>query len=269
MTDQEIQASYCCGFTRLSIWYARKRILAGISDFENTLNERVDIFRNTSLSKNGVHPTKGDVIPEWNALLEQVERIFNRHIGDEDTSDLEQKSLEIFWPVIEPRVKSYKRWKPTLADRPYESWSCNFRENYVNIHIGNIYAPDSPLSEKRVQFAAALIRLLEDAEQSGKGTDRVSCGSWLNSVPTFLDLFTDDWKSSGRASRNVRYTLGHWGQFTDRRGNFHARNGARFREQNDFPYPSLTCEDRIDAVLDHLHSSFPEALIHNRTYHNR
>ena len=49
MNDQATYASYCRGFTKLSIWYARKRILEGISDFENTLNERVNIFRNTSL----------------------------------------------------------------------------------------------------------------------------------------------------------------------------------------------------------------------------
>ena len=70
MTYQNICASYYLGFAKLSIWYARKRILEGSSDFENAFNERVNIFRNTSLSQNGLHPTK-DVIPEWDALLKK------------------------------------------------------------------------------------------------------------------------------------------------------------------------------------------------------
>ena len=111
--------------------------------------------------------------------------------------------------------------------------------------------------------------MLEDSEKNRPDVGIVSCGTWLNSVPQFLDLFTDAWKLSGTASRNVGYKLGHWGQFTDRRGDFHARNGARFRELGEFPCPSLGCSDRIDATLDHLRSNFPESVEHNRTVHNR
>jgi hypothetical protein len=270
MTDQTTYASYCRGFTKLSIWYARKRILEGTSDFENALNERVNIFRNTSLFKDGKHPAQGDVIPEWNALLEKVEKIFDRHIADDDTTELEQQSLDVFWPVLEERVKSHKRWTPTFEQRPYEAWSFDYRsDDRMNIHIANTYAPNSPLSEKRVQFAAALIRLLEDSQKNRPDIEIVACGSWLNSLPTFLDLFTDAWKTSGTAGRNVGYKLGHWGQFMDRHGDFHARNGAKFRALNEFPYTSLSCRDRIDSTLEHLRLSFPEAVEHNQSVHNR
>jgi hypothetical protein len=268
-SDKEIQASYCRGFSKLSIWYARKRILDGQSDFENAFNERVNIFRNTSLFKDGKHPVDGVIIPEWVAILGKVEQIFDEHINDADTTDLENKSLAVFWPVLQGKASTFKRWKPSLEQRPYEAWSFDYRKEYLNIHIGNTYAPDSPLSEKRIQFAAALIRMLEDSQRDRPEVVLVACGSWLNSVPTFLDLFTAGWKASGKAGRNVRYTLGHWGQFTDRRGDFHARNGDAFRRTGDFPYPSLSCNDRIDSVLDHLRSAFPEALEHNRATHNR
>ena len=270
MTEQETYANYCREFSKLSIWYARKRILEGQSDFENAFNERVNIFRNTTLFKDGKHPVDGIVIPEWVAILEKVESIFNEHINDIDTSQLEEKSLAVFWPVLHERVTAYKPRKPTLEQRPYEAWTFDYRrDDQISIHIGNTYAPDSPLSEKRVQFAAALIRLLEDSQKNRPDIKVVACGSWLNSVPTFLDLFTEAWKASGRASNNVRYTMGHWGQFTDRRGDFHARNGNKFREIGTFPYASLGCRDRIDPVLNHLRSRFPEALEHNKSVHNR
>jgi hypothetical protein len=270
MTEQDIYANYCREFSKLSIWYARKRILEGQSDFENAFNERVNIFRNTSLFKDGKHPSDGIVIPEWVAILEKVERIFNEHINNADTSQLEEKSLAVFWPVLHESVTARKPRKPTLEQRPYESWTFDYRhDDQISIHIGNTYAPDSPLSEKRIQFAAALIRLLEDSQQNRPDIKVVACGSWLNSVPTFLDLFTEEWKASGRASNKVRYTMGHWGQFTDRRGDFHARNGTKFRETGDFPYAALSCQDQIDPVLNHLRSSFPEALDHNKSVHSR
>ena len=269
VTDRKIHTSYCRGFSKLSIWYARKRILDGLSDFENAFNERVNIFRNTSLFKDGKHPVDGVVIPEWVAILGQVEEIFNEHIDDSDTTELENKSLAVFWPVLEERVKTFKRRKPTLRERPYEAWSFDYWKEYLNIHIGNTYAPDSPLSEKKIQFAAALIRLLEDSQKNRPDIASVACGSWLNSLPTFLDLFTEDWQTSGKASRNVRYTLGHWGQFTDRKGDFHTHNGAEFRRTGGFPYPSLSCNDRIDHILDHLCSAFPEAVDHNKVVHSR
>jgi hypothetical protein len=264
--NKTIYGNYCREFTKLSLWYARKRILEGQSDFENALNERVNIFRHTSLMYGGKHPTKDD-IPEWNAILADLEKVFDAHINDEDTAKLEDKGLAVLLPILEAKIDRFKLGR--TEPRPYEAWTCDVWKNHVNIHIANTYLPESPLSEKRTEFAAALIRLLEDTQQSNPEVDTVSCGSWLNSVPTFLELFTEQWKRDGKAGRNVRYTLGHWGQFTDRRGDFHARNGARFRDTGGFPYPALGCNDLIEAVLAHLRITFPKSVEHNHSTHGR
>lgn len=269
MTYEEICANYAREFTKLSIWYARKRILEGLSDFENAITERTNIFRNTTLFVDNQHPATGAVVPEWDDLLERLKVVFDAHLHDEDTTALESKSLDILWPFLEEKTQGRKRFTPSLEARPYEAWTYDYYEQWINIHIGNTYSPESPLSEKRVQFAAALIRLLEDSQARQPDVTHVSCGSWLNSVPTFLDMFTDEWKQSAKGGRNVRFTMGHWGQFTDRTGDFHARNGAAFRKTGEFPYPSRSCTDRIDAALDHLRASFPESLEHNRKHHQR
>ena len=51
--------------------------------------------------------------------------------------------------------------------------------------------------------------------------------------------------------------MGHWGQFTDRRGGFHAHNGAAFRHSGDFPYPALRCHCPIKEAIAHLETEFP------------
>ena len=66
-----------------------------------------------------------------------------------------------------------------------------------------------------------------------------------------------------RAGREVRYTMGHWGQFENRQGDFHAPNGVRFRETGEFPYTSLSCYCDIEDILNHLEAAFIEAVAHN------
>ena len=262
MSNNDPYANYCREFTKLSVWYARKRILEGLSDFEDAFNKRVNIFRNTSFYTGDGHPANGDTFPEWNDLLDRVNQIFDEHIEDEDTSLLEEKCLEVFWPSLKERVDRTGNPLPNPSKRPYESWSCDYRrDECLNIHIANTYRPASPLSERRNDFAACLMRLLRDSQERRPEVAIVACGSWLNSVPTFQELFTEAWRDSAEATTNVWYNLGHWGQFMDRRGDFHARNGQKFRELGTFPYPSLRCQDEIQAVLDHLTMRFNSAFI--------
>ena len=56
----------------------------------------------------------GDVIPEWTALLDRVREVFDAHLGDEDTAELEEKSLAIFWPVLEQATKSATALAPDV-----------------------------------------------------------------------------------------------------------------------------------------------------------
>lgn len=257
--------SYARGFTKLSLWFARKRILEGSSDFDDALNARVNIFRNTRLNDGRIHPSRADVPdPEWSALLDRLREVFDARIHEEDTTALEEDGLAIFWPDIKKRVDTGGDPQVPQEERPYESWSCDYRgETQLNIHIFNTYAPESPLTSKKDAFAAALIRMLEDSKRIRPDIDTVACGSWLNSVPTFGDLFTQAWRDSAEGRHEVHHTMGHWGQFTDRRGDFHVKNGMRFRETGEFPYANVACLDKIDAVLDHLYENYPDAVAHN------
>jgi len=265
--------SYARGFTRLSLWYARKRIIENLSDFDDALNVRVNIFRNTRFYDGGRHPANGDDFPEWNAALGRVRVVFDARIHDHDTTALEEQSLAILWPDIKACIDTQGDLQKPDSERPYECWSFDYRgDNRLNIHIYNVYRPESPLSEKRDAFAAALIHLLEDSRRNRPDVIVVACGSWLNSMGLFAELFPQAWKDSAVVSGEVRYTMGHWGQFADRTGDFHVANGERFRDTGDFPYACLRCSAPIDAVLNHLKDHFPGAVAHNNSTgdnHNR
>ena len=257
-----VYANYCRELTRLSVWYARKLVLDGASDFEDAFNKRVNIFRNTSCYTGDGHPANGDLFPQWR---ETVRPVFEAHIDAADTEVLEAKCLELFWPSIEERVESVGNPLPDMAKRPYKSWTFDYRHESLNIHICNTYRPASPLAGMRDDFAACLLRMLQDSQRRRPEVGDVRCGSWLNSAPAFSALFPRVWRASGEPVVDIGYTMGFWGQFTDRRGDFHARNGRRFRELGRLPYPCLICRAEIRSVLDHLRSSFPNAVAINES----
>ena len=68
---------------------------------------------------------------------------------------------------------------------------------------------------------------------------------------------------SATKSGEAHYTLGHWGQFMDRRGDFHARNGELFRQSGAFPFTCVSCESPLEDVLLHLEENFPAAVEYN------
>lgn len=262
-----IRVRYVTEFTKLSLWYVHKVLHEGEGDFARAVNTRVNIYRNTSLYDGQNHPAHGEVGPEWGEVLGRLKEIYDRHRDDPSSATnclsvaaFEAEGLALLWPYLEGRLRRGREQGGSRPDRPYECWTFDYnRPDRLSIHIANVYRPRSPLSDMRVPFAASLVRLLRDSRTRRPEVEVVRCGSWLNSMPPFQALFPETWMQSARPSPEVRYTMGHWGQFEDRRGDFHTRNGAAFREMGTFPYACLTCECPIEEVLAHLKARFPEA----------
>lgn len=250
---------------KLGLWYVHKRVQGGESDFDDALNCRVDIYRHTSFYNGKDHPAKGEVGPEWSETSEALRQILERRIDDPSTAQLEEEGLAYLWPTLEGRLRRTPQVLPSLEERPYGCWRFDTRNSAIGIHIQNVYQPKSPLSELFIPFAAALIGLLNDACATHPECGLVRCGSWLNSVPTFQALFPAEWTQSAVYRDLIGHSNGHWGQFIDRSGNFHDRNGARLRETGMLPYASSVCECLIDDAVAHLEATFPEALEYNNS----
>ena len=260
MEHESIHINYVREFTKLSLWFIHKRLCEGETDFEGLVNGRVNIYRNTSLYDGKHHPSNGEAASEWAKILKELWTVFDCYMDAPSTGQLEAAGLDLLWKYLKKRPDAL----PPLETRPYECWSYDYGGEQLNIHILNVYQPRSPLSDMWIPFAASLIRLLQDSQVRRPDIDVVRCGSWLNSVLPFQRLFPGRWKQSADPRPEVRYTMGHWGQFTDRRGDFHARNGALFRETGEFPLANLRCECPIEEVLAYLKGNFPDTVEYNR-----
>jgi hypothetical protein len=270
-----VQISFLKGLTKLSLWYVDNLVQEGASEFSDALIRRVNIFRHTDLYDGERNPSKESVGKAWYALIDGLERL-----SESNSQEFEEAGLELLWPHIEARLRQSDGDSEGLIERPYECWSSNVRDagmvcdktgenvhrlpcSMVEIHIDNVYRPKSPLSEMKIPFAASLIRLLEDSQRSHPDVKTVRCESWMNSSPGFSVFFPESWTANVVPVDWINYEVSHWGQFEDRRGDFHLHNGERFRSTGKLPFRCTSCNSPIEEVLEHLRTRFPDAVSYN------
>ena len=258
-----VRCRYVKEFTRLSLWYVWRLSKADAEPFADVVNKRVNIYRNTSLYDGKRHPSRDDVGPEWPGIVVRLKRLYGRHESSSAAHAFESEGLALLWPYLEARLRA--TGDGLSGERPYECWSYDYTDSgRLNIHIDNVYRPESPLSEMFTPFAASLIRMLRDSRTRRPDIMIVRCSSWMNSARRFRSLFPARWAESEVVNPNIGYTMGHWGQFMDRRGDFHAMNGRQFRATGTLPYAASACECEIAEALSHLTTRFPEAVEYSR-----
>jgi hypothetical protein len=256
MSQNEVRIHYATHFLKLSLWYVHQLMAKEGISFEEAINGRVNIYRNTDFYEGGNKlPGRGHVDPRWDTYLKDLAVIFDRTSGSGNTEQLEKEGLEFLWPHVR---KGYH--KPSTEGRPYECWTFDDGDENIAIHIGNVYQPKSPLSEMRVNFVAMLLKLLRDTKIRRPEVTTVRCGSWMNSISPFKEMFPKCWHDSARPSLRSGFGMGHWGQFMDRTGRFHTKNGQLLRETGEFPFPSLGCSGPLDEIVAHLEANFQEAV---------
>ncbi len=258
-----IHVHYLREFTGLSLWYVHRVLQEENIPFAEAVNARVNIYRYTIFYDGERHPAYGHIDREWERVTERLEGVYGRHTGERTTESFEEEGLALLWPYLEKRLGERGLWGlPSPGERPYGCWSCELKSGRLDLHVDNVYVPKSPLSEMFVPFAASLLRTLDDARNRWPDVLEAISETWLNSFPRFQTLFPESWLDDAKL-RKITYTMDHWGQFTNRAGDFHARNAARFRETGEMPYPCMVCECPIHEIRTHLDSNFPEAVQHD------
>jgi hypothetical protein len=252
---REARRDFVVGVVALSLWLARRLWREGM-DLAEALTARTNLYRLTCLWDGRNHPARpveGWRDARWDGLLGQMQSLFERHAGSDDTTALEQEGLEMLWPVLEPRLAADSPVSPTPRTRPFGFFTYDYSsaERSVTLHLANACPPRSPFAEPSAR-AAELGRLLDEAASRDPAPLRVICSSWLNSFPPFQTFFPPAWTSSASPPSPLAYHYGWWGQFIDRTGGFHRRNGAHLRQTGQFPYPCVRCTCSVSELRAHL-----------------
>lgn len=139
------------------------------------------------------------------------------------------------------------RYDPPAEGRP---------ANHCNFHITNSISPKSILKE-REYVVSRFIRLM-DASERLYGFDALRTGTWLNSVPQWLDFLPAEWiDNMGEPHMDISGNLGSWGQIITARKTFNFKTGEHIRAHLEMPFKPRTSWCSFAAMKRHLKSLQP------------
>lgn len=247
------------GVVPLSLWLARKLNREGMPLFE-ALTVRTNLYRMTVLFDGKNHPATGFKDERWNEAAADLQRIYDRHKDDADSGPLEREGWERLRLLVEPRIEADARGWPKPEERPFGFFTYEFARpkngsSRIDLHLANPFVPESPFANPGAR-AAELMRLLSDAKAKQPEVETVHCGSWLNALKPFQELFPPEWAANMTAPSELRYHYGWWGQFIDRTGGFNRRNGDKLRATGVFPFPCVGCQCSVASLRKHLEKMF-------------
>ena len=230
---------------RLKLWFLRRYLLEHPDvPFRKVLDERVDIWRKTSL--NPAHldgPWEPGTCPVWPGLVADMERIFRDTAGDSTSADFEARGLALLRPYLLARVdRDLDDIRNKVDLRHYQCGSLRYdnavmpaHPQRIIFHIANDCYPRSPFGDPR-HVPDCFLKLMDVSERRF-GVTELGTSTWLNSVPRWLQLFPAEWAEHMTPPvADMCWHYGFWGQFITARKTFNHKAGAQFRQTGVMPY---------------------------------
>ena len=251
---REVQLSYIGEIVKLMLRHMHQVMSVRRIPFLDALTDYVDIYRKTSFYNLSDLSETERLRPQWDGMVTQLEDVFNQHLAGERPADqIEEAGLQLLWPHLVERID---RGLPIVDYKQDTTFGCFFfaqTESAIDLHFVNKLRPVSPF-ERPLDRATELYELLRYCSEHHPQLKEIKFGSWLNEYPPYRRLFPPSWRVSGEGKKYN--SLGWWGQFMNRCGDFHRPNAKRFRETGDFPYqcefhhcPTQDLEEHLVTLL--------------------
>lgn len=253
------QLDYLVASSGLMLWFARDWTLRHPEEpLRTVIRRRTDLYRRTDLNPGWLDHC-GPVPDAWLDLLERIEAIHRETAGDADSARFEERCLALLRPHHERRVER------DLADQPQATQMSGYqcgslrhdpapdpkRPQRIGIHMANACYPGS-LFDDPLYLPACLLVLTSQCA-SRFGVTEIGTGSWMNSLPRWLDLFPEEWRANlGPPDEDIQWHYGFWGQFLTARRTFNHRLGEQFRRTGRIPFPMRYAWCSIAALRRHL-----------------
>jgi hypothetical protein len=153
-------------------------------------------------------------------------------------------------PVLQTRFKENYHF----PERMFHCWWYTVHDNNTRLalHLVNAYQPGSPF-DHLPHFVSTMQEAVEQAIGIYPDIKIVSCGSWLNQLPKFQQLWPDSFKQNQKIINETGgFGPGAWGQYMTTNGEFHEAKAAILRSTGKHPYALTEAQSNIAEVLAHL-----------------
>ncbi len=124
--------------------------------------------------------------PGWLAFTARLQEILTER-ADEPLDSLTER---IYDELVTEHMERYlcherQQWE---QDRPFGAFLYEVDDDYVALHIHNVYMPESPFAHMRDLFDC-LRRIVEEIDSRSLSISRIGVDSWINYLGSFQELF--------------------------------------------------------------------------------
>jgi hypothetical protein len=208
------------------------------------------ICRLITLDKRVLNPTQQNGIKGWPELRDELIYLIDQCPNVTSLPDMINDAMVIILPLLQ---KQFKR-NYTFPARQFHCWWYTLHNDNTELalHLVNAYQPASPF-DNRDHFLQTMLNAVEHAVELYPGINKVSCGSWLNGLTKFQQLWPESFASSQKVlNRNNGFGPGAWGQYMTTDGGFNFSKGNILRGTGLHPYPLTEAHSSLEDVLIHL-----------------
>jgi hypothetical protein len=208
------------------------------------------ICRLITLDKRVLSTTQQNAIEGWPALRDELVYLIDECPGSKSLPILISDLMLIIMPLLKIRFKK----NYTFPARQFHSWWYTVHNDNTELalHLVNAYQPASPFDNVN-HFLKTMLNAVEHAIELHPGINKVSCGSWLNGVLKFQQLWPESFTLNQRVlNKNNGFGPGAWGQYMTPNGGFNVSKANILRQTGLHPYPLTEAGSSLEEVLMHL-----------------
>lgn len=195
-------------------------------------------------------PLKENEVAGWAEMRDELIGNIERCKNQGDCGAMIKDCMQLVMPVVESRfLKKY-----SFPQMEFYCWWYTLHDDntHIALHLVNAYQPESPFDQLD-HFVSTMLKAVEEALSIHPEIKKVSCGSWLNDVSRFLQL----WPASYRINKKILNTSGGsgpgvWGQYMTVDGGFNDRKADILRSTGVHPHPLSESYCNVDELIHHL-----------------
>lgn len=208
------------------------------------------ICRLITLDKRVVDPGQHHAIAGWPDLRDYLVASLDGCRKEADLPEMIRHCMLRIDPILERRLEAGYQFPL----RPFHSWwyTVHDEDTHLALHLVNAYQPDSPFDHAD-HFQRTMLAAVEHALQRFPHIGVVSCGSWLNGVPRFQQLWPDAFKKDQKILNETGgFGPGAWGQYMTSAGGFHEGKAEVLKKTGKHPFPLTEARSPLQELLQHL-----------------
>ncbi|HJY21745.1 MAG TPA: hypothetical protein VJ279_02600 [Hanamia sp.] len=189
-------------------------------------------------------------IQGWPEVREYLIKCLDECKNETQLSAMTDNCMKYIQPILETRfVENYR-----FPKRMFHCWWYTVHDDHTHLalHLINAYQPDSPFDQLK-HFLTTMLQAVEQTIAVYPNIKIVSCGSWLNQLPKFQQLWPESFKRNQKVLNETGgFGPGAWGQYMTTSGGFSEAKAAILRKTGKHPFALTEAQSPVGEVVLHL-----------------